>query len=91
MSDWHGRIGIIFQDFNRYELSAADNIGFGSIAHLDDRAAIREAARQADVLEAIERLPRGLETPLWFAPKGVEDEAEIKWRKDFLRKIGYKQ
>lgn len=25
-----------------------------------------------------------------FAPKGVEDEGEIKWRKDFLRQIGYK-
>jgi adenosine/AMP kinase len=25
-----------------------------------------------------------------FPPKGVEDEGEIKWRKDFLRKIGYK-
>jgi adenosine/AMP kinase len=24
------------------------------------------------------------------APKGVEDEAEKTWRKDFLRKIGYK-
>ena len=23
-------------------------------------------------------------------PKGVEDEAGIRWRKDFLRKIGYK-
>jgi adenosine/AMP kinase len=25
------------------------------------------------------------------SPKGVEDEGEIKWRKDFLRQIGYKQ
>ncbi|MDA8306713.1 MAG: adenosine-specific kinase [Deltaproteobacteria bacterium] len=25
-----------------------------------------------------------------FTPKGVEDEAEISWRKDLLRKIGYK-
>ncbi|MCM8817440.1 MAG: adenosine-specific kinase [Candidatus Omnitrophica bacterium] len=25
-----------------------------------------------------------------FSPKGVEDENEIKWRKDLLRKIGYK-
>ncbi|MCM8759206.1 MAG: adenosine-specific kinase [Candidatus Omnitrophica bacterium] len=25
-----------------------------------------------------------------FSPKGVEDEGEIKWRKDLLRKIGYK-
>ena len=26
-----------------------------------------------------------------FSPKGIEDEAEIKWRKDFLKRIGYKQ
>jgi adenosine/AMP kinase len=26
----------------------------------------------------------------WFSPQGVEDEGEIKWRKDTLRKIGYK-
>lgn len=25
-----------------------------------------------------------------FSPKGVEDEAEIAWRKGFLRRIGYK-
>jgi uncharacterized protein len=25
-----------------------------------------------------------------FQPKGIEDEAEIKWRKGFLRQIGYK-
>ena len=25
-----------------------------------------------------------------LSPKGVEDDTEIKWRKDFLRKIGYK-
>jgi adenosine/AMP kinase len=25
-----------------------------------------------------------------FSPIGVEDEGEIKWRKDLLRKIGYK-
>jgi uncharacterized protein len=25
-----------------------------------------------------------------FSPKGIEDEREIKWRKDLLRKIGYK-
>lgn len=25
-----------------------------------------------------------------FLPKGIEDESEIEWRKDFLRRIGYK-
>ena len=31
VDDWRRRIGVIFQDFNRYELSAAENIGWGSI------------------------------------------------------------
>jgi adenosine/AMP kinase len=26
-----------------------------------------------------------------FSPKGIEDENEVMWRKDFLRQIGYKQ
>ena len=26
-----------------------------------------------------------------FSPKGIEDDGEIQWRKDFLRQIGYKQ
>jgi uncharacterized protein len=26
-----------------------------------------------------------------FSPKGIEDENEITWRRDFLRQIGYKQ
>jgi adenosine/AMP kinase len=26
-----------------------------------------------------------------YSPKGLEDEAEVKWRKDLLRQIGYKQ
>jgi uncharacterized protein len=26
-----------------------------------------------------------------FLPKGIEEENDIKWRKDFLRQIGYKQ
>jgi adenosine/AMP kinase len=26
-----------------------------------------------------------------FAPKGIEGEDDIRWRKDFLRMIGYKQ
>jgi adenosine/AMP kinase len=25
-----------------------------------------------------------------FSPKGVEDEGEIKWRKDFLQQLGHK-
>jgi ATP-binding cassette subfamily B protein len=81
IEDWHRQIGIIFQDFNRYELSAADNIGFGSIPRLDDREAIREAARKAGILEAIERLPKGFDTPLSRQYEGGADLSGGQWQR----------
>jgi ATP-binding cassette subfamily B protein len=81
IEDWHRQIGIIFQDFNCYELSAADNIGFGSIPHLNDREAIRETARKAGILEAIERLPKGFDTPLSRQYEGGADLSGGQWQR----------
>jgi len=81
IDDWHRQIGIIFQDFNCYELSAADNIGFGSIPHLGDREAIRKAARDAGILEAIERLPKGFDTPLSRQYEGGADLSGGQWQR----------
>lgn len=81
IEDWHRQIGIIFQDFNCYELSAADNIGFGSIPHLNDREAIREVARKAGILEAIERLPKGFDTPLSRQYEGGADLSGGQWQR----------
>ncbi len=64
VDDWRRRIGVIFQDFNRYELSAAENIGFGAIELAGDRERVRSAARRASILGTLERLPGGLDTPL---------------------------
>jgi len=64
VADWRRQIGVIFQDFNRYELSAAENIGFGAIDLADNRDKIRAAAHRAGILSTLERLPRGLDTTL---------------------------
>ena len=66
--DLRGRIGAVFQDFVRYQFTAAENIGFGSPEHVSDRARIEEAARRAGASALIESLPRGLDTVLggWF-------------------------
>jgi ATP-binding cassette subfamily B protein len=45
----HARMSATFQDFMTYDLSAAENIGFGDIARLDDRDAIRNAAELAEI------------------------------------------
>jgi ATP-binding cassette, subfamily B, bacterial len=74
VDDWRRQIGVIFQDFNRYELTAAENIGFGAIELAGNRERIREAARRAGMLATLERLPLGLDTPL---ARQYENGAEL--------------
>ena len=73
LDEWRARIGVIFQDFVRYEASVADNVGLGAVAFLDDRAAIREVVEAVGLARAVDRLPRGLDTPLArHLPGGAE-------------------
>ena len=52
-------LGVIFQDFVRYHLTAAENIAVGRIEARDDRARIEQAAERSLADEVIERLPAG--------------------------------
>ncbi|WP_406039827.1 ABC transporter ATP-binding protein/permease [Micromonospora sp. NBC_00898] len=61
-STLRSRIGVTFQDYMTYDLTAAENIGVGAVAHLADRARIQAAARMAGADELIEALPRGYDT-----------------------------
>ncbi len=58
------RVAVIFQDFNRYHLSARDNIAMGAPVGAGDMQRLREAARRAGALPLIESLPQGWETVL---------------------------
>jgi len=53
------RIGVIFQDFVRYHLTAAENIAVGRIEALADRARVEAAAERALAAEVIAKLPEG--------------------------------
>lgn len=64
VDSWRRQIGVIFQDFNRYELSATDNIAFGAIERPLDVDVVRAAATRAGVIDALDSLPRGLDTLL---------------------------
>lgn len=66
-------IGVIFQDFVRYQMTARENIGFGRIQELTNESRIRAAAERGGADEVIERLPQGYDTILgrWFE-KGAE-------------------
>jgi ATP-binding cassette subfamily B protein len=56
-----GNMGVIFQDFVRYNLRAADNIAVGRIEARDDRARIERAASRSQADEVIAKLPASYE------------------------------
>jgi ATP-binding cassette subfamily B protein len=62
------RMSAMFQDYVTYQGTAAENIGLGQLAALEDRARIEDSARRAGAAERIERLPSGFDSPLgrWF-------------------------
>lgn len=71
--DWdtealRARIGVIFQDFVRYQITAGENVGVGDVSHIDDRAAWKEASRRGMADSVIDTLPQSYDTQLgrWF-------------------------
>ncbi len=67
------RVGAVFQDFVRYQFTAAENIGLGLPEKLDDRARIESAAEAGGARALVEGLPEKYDTMLggWFE-KGQE-------------------
>ena len=62
------KIGVIFQDFARYQLLVGENIGVGDIRHIEDEDRIAEAADKGLAADFIDDLPAGYGTQLgtWF-------------------------
>jgi ATP-binding cassette subfamily B protein len=81
LDDLRANIGVIFQDFMRYHLSAADNIGVGQIDAMNDAGRIREAARRAMADEVIEALPQGYDQLIGRRFKTGVDLSGGQWQK----------
>jgi ATP-binding cassette subfamily B protein len=80
-ADWQRRIAAIFQDFRRYGLPARDNIGFGGLSIIGDLAALERAAAKAGVLDRINALANGWDTPLSRRFTGGADLSGGEWQK----------
>ncbi len=78
---WQRRVAAIFQDFNRYQLSAEANVGFGAVERQGDRSALEKAARAAGVLDVIEGLPNGWDTTLSRQWDGGTDLSGGQWQR----------
>jgi ATP-binding cassette subfamily B protein len=74
-------IGVIFQDFVRYEMTARENIGMGRIEYMDDKTLIMEAARQSKADEIFAKLPKGIDQLLGRRFEGGVDLSGGEWQK----------
>jgi ATP-binding cassette subfamily B protein len=81
LEEVHKCIGVIFQDFVRYEFTARQNIGLGNLAYLDDKDRIREAARKSQLVEVVEQLPQRYETLLSPRFGGAHWPSEGQWQR----------
>jgi ATP-binding cassette, subfamily B, bacterial len=79
--DLRARIGAVFQDFVRYQFTAAENIGLGNPDHVEDRVRIEAAAERGGAAPLIETFPARYDTMLggWFE-RGHEISAG-QWQK----------
>ncbi len=75
------KVGVIFQDFNRYQLVVGENIGIGDIKDTDDLERIQEAAQKGMADSFIKDLPDAYSTQLgaWF--KNGRELSGGQWQK----------
>lgn len=73
LQDWdvdalREKIGVIFQDFARYQLKVGENIGIGDREFMDDERRVQQAAEKGLAAEFIRQLPAQYDTQLgtWF-------------------------
>jgi ATP-binding cassette subfamily B protein len=86
LQDWdvetlRQRIGVIFQDFGRYQFSVGENIGAGDVRYIDDAERWEKAADTGMAAPFIEDMPDGYNTQLgrWF--KGGRELSGGQWQK----------
>jgi ATP-binding cassette subfamily B protein len=81
LDDLRANMGVIFQDFVRYNLSAGENIGVGLVEAMTDDARIRDAARRGMADEVINALPNGYDQLIGRRFKQGVDLSGGQWQK----------
>ena len=81
LDDLRANIGVIFQDFVRYHLTAGENIGVGRIEAMGDGDRIRDAARRAMADEVVASLPMGYDQTIGRRFRTGVDLSGGQWQK----------
>jgi ATP-binding cassette subfamily B protein len=81
LEDLYREIGVIFQDFMRYEMTASENIAVGKIEEIDNSNLLLMAAQKSLADEVVDRLPLKYEQMLGRRFDGGLDLSGGEWQK----------
>ena len=81
LDELRGSMGVIFQDFVRYNLPAGDNIAVGRVEARGDHARIARAANRSQADEVIARLPHGYDQMIGKRFKNGVELSGGEWQK----------
>jgi ATP-binding cassette subfamily B protein len=81
VDDLRREIGVIFQDYMRYDMSARDNIGLGRVQDLADQNRVEQAAHKSLAAELIATLENGYNQMLGRRFDGGVDLSAGQWQK----------
>jgi ATP-binding cassette subfamily B protein len=81
IEDLWKEIGVIFQDFMRYDMTAGENIAIGRIEDQDNVFRVRSAAQKSLAEQVIRKLPKGYEQILGRRFEGGVDLSGGEWQK----------
>jgi ATP-binding cassette subfamily B protein len=80
-ADLRSEIGVIFQDYVRYDLMVRENIGFGKLEALNNEPRIQSAAIKSLAAPLIEKLPKRLDQVIGRRFEGGVDLSGGEWQK----------
>ena len=81
LADLHSEIGVIFQDFMRYEMTARENIAIGRVEVEHTAQDIEDAAERSMAAEVVAKLPGGYDQMLGRRFEGGVDLSGGEWQK----------
>jgi ATP-binding cassette subfamily B protein len=81
VEDLRREIGVIFQDYLRYDMLVRENIGFGKLESLADQGRIETAAYKSLAKGVIDRLPKGFDQMVGRRFEGGVDLSGGEWQK----------
>jgi len=84
------RVGVLFQDYATYELTARENVTLGRPELEPDDRAVLAALESARAAEVVNRLPRGLDSKVGRLFEGGHDLSTGEWQRLALARLLYR-